>query len=170
MRKTTRASIILIVVAVLLIVEAYAVPSGERGSYRVVTASPQNILEALFLFRGQTVEGNISASAPVNFYIMDEANYVAFSKGNSWQPLATLFNASYGSFSFVAPETSYYRTIAVVGQSQKSAGLDTEIKYYGANLDYYQSGLVFVTIGVVLIGMDALLRLKSRSSKKPLAE
>ncbi len=170
MRKNARASIVLIAVGVLLIVEAYVVPSGGRGSYRVVTASPQDILEALFLFRGQTVEGNISASAPVNFYVMDEANYVAFAKGNSWQPLAILLNASNGTFSFVAPETSYYRTIAVVGQSQKNAGLDTEIKYYGANLDYYQSGLVLVTIGAVLIGMDALLRLRSRNSKKPPAE
>ena len=38
------------------------------------------------------------------------------------------------------------------------------------HLDYYKSGLALVAIGAVLIGMDAVLYLKSRRSKKQLAE
>ena len=47
------------------------------------------------------------------------------------------------------------------------------VEAYGADsyhLDYYKSGLALVAIGAVLIGLDALLYLKSRISKKPLAE
>jgi hypothetical protein len=165
MRKTTRVSIILITVGVLLIFEAQGVPSPEGSSSGRVTTNPDNVFHALFLFRGQTVEGNISASAPVNFYVMDETNYVAFAKGSSWQPLVSLLDVSNGSFSLVAPAAGYYHIIAAVGQPQENAHLDTEIKCYGIDLDYYQSGLAFVAVGVVLIAIHAMLYLKSRSSR-----
>ena len=38
------------------------------------------------------------------------------------------------------------------------------------NFDYYQSGLALVVIGAILVTMDTMLYLKSRSSKKPPAE
>jgi hypothetical protein len=101
---------------------------------------------------------------------MDETNYLAFTKDNSWQPLMALLDISNESFNIVAPATGYYRTIAVVKQPQENAELDTSMRYYGINLDYYQSGLAFVATGAVLIVIDAILYLKSRSSKKRPAE
>lgn len=167
MRKTTRVSIVLIAVGVLLIPEAYMAPTGEYSSTRVVRTNSPIISIALFALRGQTLEGSITGNASVNFYLTDETNYLAFAKGDSWQPLMTLLDVSNGSLSLVAPASGYYRTIAVVEHFQENAILTTSIKYNGINLDYYQSGLAFVATGAILIAIDAIRYLKSRSSKKP---
>ncbi len=168
MKKTTRASIILIVIGVLLIVEAYLVPSGGHGpSQPLVSANSIESSKApLLLFRGQTLECSITGNASVNLYVVDETNYLAFANGNSWQPVMTLLDVSNKSFNFVVPKTDYYRTIAVVGQFQENAELSISVEYYGINLDYYQPGLGLVVIGAILVTTDTILYLKSRSSEK----
>ncbi len=170
MRKTTRVSIILIAIGILLIPEAYMAPDGERRPHGVASVNSPIISDALFLYRGQILEGGFTANASVNFYLTDETNYLAFVQDSSWHPLVSLLDVSNESFNFVAPATGYYRTIAVVNQSQENVELNTSMKFYGINLDYYQSGQVFLAVGFILIVTDAIRYLKSRSSQKPPAE
>lgn len=161
-----RVSIILIAVGIVLIPEAYWAPVGIGGlgssEWLIREGLPQSS-PTFFLWRGQISEGNITASAPITFYIMDEANYLAFVEGRPWQPQTSLLNISNESFHFRAPTTGYYRiVINLKSQEVESVNLTISMVYYGLNRDHYDSGLAFVSAGTFLgiIVLTSFLRSK----------
>lgn len=136
---------------------------GRDGPRMISTDYPDS--EMVFLWRGQTLEGDITANASVNFYIMDEANHLAFTGGHPWQPLMSLLDISNESFHFVAPTSGYYRTLVTIRPPQERVELTISTRHYGIDLDHYQSGLAFMSIGVVL-GVIAMVTSKNRNMRQ----
>ena len=170
MRKMARVSIVLIAVGIVLIPEAYwAALSGASGSSEgsIVKGLPESFM--YFFWRGQTLEGNFTASAPIDFYIMDETNYLAFVEGQSWQPLTSLLEVSNASFRFTAPASGYYRIVVNLKPPQESANLTWSMTFYGIDRDHYDSGLAFILAGAVLgvIALTSFLQSKFFSKIAP---
>ena len=152
-----RVSIILIAVGIVLIPEAYwAAQGGGWGSEGSIRKGSPKSSETSFLWRGQTLEGNITASAPIDFYIMDETNYQAFAEGQSWQPQTSLLDISNASLCYTAPASGFYRIVVNLKPPQESANLTIDITSYGIDRDHYDSGLAFILAGTVL-GVIALI-------------
>jgi len=145
----------LIAIGTVLIPEAYSAISGELSGIGVIhRESPEPPM--LFLWRGQVLQGNVAANASLNFYIMDEPNYIALVEGHQWQPLISLLDFSNQSFSFVAPYSGYYRIIINVRPPQEIADLTFSATHYGIDRDHYDSGVAFTSVGAVL-GIIALV-------------
>jgi hypothetical protein len=124
----------------------------------------------LFLWRGQIVKGNITASAPINFYLMDETNYLAFINRQPWQRITALLNTTNTDVFFVAPASGYYRLVVrLVNPQTENIELTSSIAYYGIDRDHLDSGLGLILVGVTL-GIIVLLnslRSKSQLRKEP---
>lgn len=167
-----RVSIMLIAVGTVLMPEAYwayvggveGPPSGLIHKGVPVTSS------AFFLWRGQTLEGNITASAPINFYIMDETNYLAFAEGQPWQPQTSLLDISNTSFSFMVPTSGYYRAVVNLKPPKESADLTISMEHYGIDRDHYDSGLAFILAGTVLGVITLISFLRSKFLSKASGE
>jgi len=152
-----RVSMVLIAVGTVLMTEAYwAALSGASGPSEgsILKGLPESFMH--FFWRGQTLEGNFAASAPIDFYVMDETNYLAFAEGQSWQPLTSLLDVSNASFRFTAPASGYYRIVLNLKPPQESADLTWSVTLYGIDRDHYDSGLAFILAGTVL-GVIALI-------------
>ena len=158
-----RVSIILIAVGIVLVPETYWAHTGGLGpsEWSLHKELPKSS-STFFLWRGQILECNITASAPINFYIMDETNYLAFVEGQSWQPQTSLLNISNESFSFMAPTSGYYRTVVNLKPPQESADLTISMTYYGIDRDHYDSGLAFILAGTALGAIALISFLRSK--------
>jgi hypothetical protein len=156
LRKIARASIILIAIGTVLIPEAYNTGSGERGGSSQVIHTQLREPPMFFLWRGQVLQGNVTANASLNLYIMDEPNYMALVEGRQWQPSISLLDFSNESFNFIASNSGYYRIIINVKPPQETANLAYSATYYGIDRDHYDSGIAFTTVGAIL-GIIALI-------------
>jgi len=170
MRKMSRLSIMLIAIGVVLVPEAYMAHVGGFGSSGIIIRELPASSETFFLWRGQTLQGQITTNASVDFYIMDEANYLAFTESRSWQPQLSLLDISNESFFFVAPTSGYYRFLVTVKSPGKHVMRTVSIRYYGIDLDHYESGLTFIVIGAILGATSAVIYLRPRLSKKSAGE
>lgn len=165
-----RVSIMLIAVGIILIPEAYTTHAGERGDGSHIIHGELPEPPMVFLWRGQVLQGNVAANASLNFYIMDEPNYIALVEGRQWQSLTSLLDFSNQSFSFVAPNSGYYRIIINVRPPQEIANLTYSATWYGIDRDHYDSGVAFTSVGAIL-GTIALVdflrsKLKTRRSRR----
>lgn len=156
MRKMLRLSLMLIAIGIILIPEGYAAYSGE------IPASLHDD-SMLFLWRGQIVKGNITASAPINFYLMDETNYMAFINGQPWQAISALLNTTNTSVFSVALVSGYYRLVVrLVNPQTENAEVNSSIVFHGIDRDHFDSGLGLIFVGVALSIIVLLNSLRSK--------
>jgi hypothetical protein len=146
----------LIAIGTVLIPEAYNAASGELWASSHVIHTELREPPMVFLWRGQVLQGNVTANASLNLYIMDEPNYIALVEGHQWQPLISLLDFSNQSFNFIASNSGYYRIIIDVKPPQETANLTYSAAYYGIDRDHYDSGIAFTTVGAIL-GIIALI-------------
>lgn len=166
MRKMARASIMLMAVGVILIPEAYTAHTGSSSSYGIISRQFPYNSPTFFLWRGQTLQGSVTANATLNLYIMDETNYLAFTEGKSWRPLFSMLDISNESLRFEVPTTGYYRIVVEVKSPREIAHRSFYVEYYGIDRDHFDSGLAFLLAGAVLGIIVLLSVLRSRSSTK----